>query len=122
MATALRVAILNEDKLSTEIVGGVLRAAGHTVLEAKDAAGLLEMVANEAADVLVINLLVPNMTGIDLFHGIRSYDVTIPVVVDTGAPPNAWNGAASDPFAVILRKPHPAEDLVKAVASFAPLV
>jgi DNA-binding NtrC family response regulator len=118
----MSVAILNEDTLTTDITSAMLRMAGYDVVEAVDGLDLLRLIDTDPnIEAVVINLLVPAMSGVDLFHSIRARKKTLPVVVDTGAPPNSWNGAATDPRAVVLRKKHPPEDLIAAVAHFVPI-
>lgn len=119
----MSIAILNEDRLTTETTALLLREAGYDVIEVEDGPGLLHLIDLDRGeiDAVVINLFVPAMSGVDLFHAIRARSKTLPVVVDTGALPNSWNSAATDPHATILRKIHPAKDLLTAVARYVPV-
>jgi hypothetical protein len=59
----------NEDAL--EMVGDVLRAAGHTVATAKDGPTALDVMKNFSADVAVLDIGLPVMDGYELAREIR---------------------------------------------------
>src|SRR5205085_10811984 len=54
------------------------------LLTSSDAAEGLEAVARSRPDVVVLDLNLPDMSGLDVFHRIRGIDARIPVIFITG--------------------------------------
>jgi two-component system nitrogen regulation response regulator GlnG len=54
------------------------------LLTASDAAEGLEIVTGSRPDVVVLDLNLPDMSGLDVFHHIRTIDARIPVIFITG--------------------------------------
>jgi len=61
-----------------------LRIAGHSVLTAVDAATALRLCADHTFDVVVLDYIMPSMSGIELLNGIRAYLPTIRSVIVSG--------------------------------------
>src|SRR3954447_7416755 len=55
-----------------------------TLLTASDGSEGLELVARCRPDVVVLDLNLPDMSGLDVFHRIRTIDARIPVLFITG--------------------------------------
>ncbi len=54
------------------------------LLTAADAAEGLEIVARSRPDVVVLDLNLPDMSGLEVFHRIRRSDARIPIIFITG--------------------------------------
>lgn len=54
------------------IVGGVLRSAGYQAVECSDGEQALEHLMNNAVDVIVTDLHMPGLDGLDLIRKVRS--------------------------------------------------
>jgi two-component system nitrogen regulation response regulator GlnG len=55
-----------------------------TLLTASDGTEGLELVTRSRPDVIVLDLNLPDMSGMDVFHSIRTIDARIPVIFITG--------------------------------------
>jgi CheY-like chemotaxis protein len=62
----------------------ILAAIGHTPLEATDAASALAHFAGVAPDLVITDLAMPGMNGIDLAAAIRATHPQTPVILHTG--------------------------------------
>lgn len=61
-----------------------LRIAGHKVSAAADATGALRLCADHSFDVVVLDYIMPSMSGIELLNRIRAYHPTIRSVIVSG--------------------------------------
>jgi two-component SAPR family response regulator len=68
--------------------------------------------ARAEIDVLVSDVAMPNMTGIDLAHAARKINPDLPIVLASGHPSNSMHNL---PNIVALLKPYTASELEKAV-------
>jgi DNA-binding response OmpR family regulator len=90
-----------------------LALAGYLVREAPDGLHALRQIDQEAPDLVVLDLMLPNLSGLDVHNEISSniYTCTIPIVVVTGMPLDVDHL----PVSCILHKPVMPEELVIAV-------
>jgi two-component system response regulator MprA len=61
-----------------------LRIAGHKVSAAADATAALQLCADSSFDVVVLDYIMPSMSGIELLNRIRDYHPTIRSVIVSG--------------------------------------
>jgi CheY-like chemotaxis protein len=64
----------------------VLRRAGHEVHEATSAAEALERIRTECYELVLSDIQMPDMTGLELLAKLRTLDPELAVVLLTGAP------------------------------------
>jgi CheY-like chemotaxis protein len=74
-----------------EALGDLLVSKGYTVCTAASGAEALEKIAREEPDLVLLDVMMPGMTGYDVCRKIRENPGTVflPVVMLTGADPNA---------------------------------
>jgi CheY-like chemotaxis protein len=111
-----RVLVIDDEPLGREVCGDALRKRGWTVEEADDGAVGLRRVAETHPDVILLDLLMPNMDGFEFLERLRLQPEgrTIPVVVITGknlseAERARLNSSVHD---VILKSQYTTEDLL----------
>jgi DNA-binding NtrC family response regulator len=80
MKTAL---IVDDKEMMRDSVGSTLQRAGFAVVTAPDAEAALRCVAERRPDVVVSDLKMPGMSGIDLLERVRGFDADLPVVLMT---------------------------------------
>jgi two-component system OmpR family response regulator len=73
------ILIVDDDNHIREVVRYALERAGHRVREAKDGAEALRMVASEAPDLLVLDILLPEDDGLEVCKQIRKTS-RVPIV------------------------------------------
>src|SRR6266850_7468903 len=65
-------------------VRGILADEGYRVLEAEDGRGALQLIAAERPRLVIVDIWMPEMDGIELLRRIRDSDPMTPVIVISG--------------------------------------
>ncbi len=81
-----RVLVVDDDATVREVVVDYLRAAGHDVREAVDGAGALESVRVSGADLVIVDVMMPGIDGLEVCRRLRRVsDVPIVLLTALGA-------------------------------------
>ncbi|MEM9907875.1 MAG: response regulator, partial [Cyanobacteria bacterium P01_D01_bin.44] len=77
------VLIVDDSSVLREMISGLLLKAGMTVLEAKDGMEAKEKVLASPPDLVVLDIVMPNMNGYELCRWIKNNpgSETVPVVI-----------------------------------------
>jgi DNA-binding response OmpR family regulator len=78
-----RVLVVDDDVTVREVVVTYLRAAGHDVGEAADGEDALAQLRGEPADLLVLDLMLPGVDGLEVCQRIRAGGDDLPVIMLT---------------------------------------
>lgn len=119
----LRVLLAEDESLAAAVIGDALSEMGHAVVHAADGEAALGLASILPFDVLVTDLAMPRMSGLELIPRLRADRPGLPVVVMTGY--LTADGArlldhpAEAPTALLL-KPFAVSQLVDALARVAP--
>lgn len=83
MATS--VLIIEDERAIREMIRFALEREGHDVLEAEDARNAAEVLASERPDLMVVDWMLPDVSGIELIRRFRRDDVLrdVPVIMLT---------------------------------------
>ncbi|MBI4642063.1 MAG: response regulator [Candidatus Tectomicrobia bacterium] len=81
-----RILVVDDEKTIRLVFQSTLYRAGYEVVVAEDAREGLEALDRESFDVVVADIILPRMTGIDLLEQIRRKDPDLPVILITGEP------------------------------------
>jgi PAS domain S-box-containing protein len=81
-----KVLIVDDEKSIRRTFGEFLREAGYTVAEAEDAEVALKKLSENAFDVVVSDIILPRVTGVELLQQIHETSPTVQVVMMTGEP------------------------------------
>lgn len=81
-----RILVIENDVAFLDLLRVHLTGAGHEVVTAEDAALGLRAVIEDAPDVIILDIFVPYLNGIEVLEALRTDPATapIPVVVLTG--------------------------------------
>jgi DNA-binding response OmpR family regulator len=71
-AARTRVLVVDDEPTVREVVVGYLRRDGHEVAEADTGPGALELIDREAFDLVVLDMMLPGVNGLDILRRIRS--------------------------------------------------
>ena len=116
----LRVLVVEDETLIRWAVAEALTAAGHTVLEAPDAATALQVVAEapQPLDAVLLDLRLPDSSDLSLLAAIRRKTPSSAVVMMTahGTPEDAAAARALGAFEV-LEKPFDVQRLERVVVA-----
>ena len=63
---------VDDSKTIREMVGFTLKGAGYSILEAEDGAKALDVLKVSNVDVIITDLNMPNMNGLDMIKNVRA--------------------------------------------------
>ncbi|NOG68887.1 response regulator [Roseicella sp. DB1501] len=121
----IRVLLAEDEPLAALVVGEALAEMGHDVMHAEDGAAALDIAATCPFDLLVTDLAMPRVSGLELIPRLRAEQPGLPVLVMTGylPPAGARLLAEAGPAATaLLLKPFDLRQLTAALARITPPV
>lgn len=79
------ILIVDDNKLSRKILKDTLEKAGYTVFEAKDGEEALEIYRNSSPDMVILDIIMPGMSGFDLLKFLRNEEenLMVPIILLT---------------------------------------
>jgi CheY-like chemotaxis protein len=78
----MKVLVVDDDKLILEAITHILERDGCEVLVAEDSFKALNIIENEAIDLIVSDIMMPNMSGLELLNLLNEfYFNKIPVIL-----------------------------------------
>ena len=82
----LRILLVDDDPQVRKVVARVLRKAELEVVEVNSGREALGELRSTTFDVLVSDVHMPELTGLDLMRAVRAVDLDLPVILISGAP------------------------------------
>ncbi|HVJ14856.1 MAG TPA: PAS domain S-box protein, partial [Polyangiaceae bacterium] len=89
-APPCRVLVVDDEPLVRSHLRRVLTRDGFTVQEAHDASTGLEAIQQSPPDVVILDMMLPDLDGVDVVRRLRASGVTVPVVLCSGNLDAAW--------------------------------
>jgi len=85
--SVLRVLVVDDDDSVRRFLVTLISTGGYSAVEAADGPGALDRLAGEEIDLVLLDLGIPGMSGLDILQRIRSDPETsqLPVIIVTGA-------------------------------------
>jgi len=77
------IMVVDDSWLQRATIAGIVRAGGHTVVEAEDGRKAIELLASVTPDCICLDLLMPNMDGFQVLEAMGRRVREIPVIVLT---------------------------------------
>ncbi len=114
---AQHILVVDDEMSICEILSKYLSKNGYDVLQAQSAEKAIEIMKEKNVDLVLTDIKMPGMTGVDLLKWIKGYNDFIPVIMTTGFPTldtaiEALKLGAYD----YLNKPFHLEEIVEKVA------
>lgn len=78
-----KILVVDDSNLARSSVRKLLTPAGHEVIEAKDGEEGLKMLTQHSPDCLVVDILMPVVSGLNILEKLHSEGSDLPVVVVT---------------------------------------
>src|SRR6185436_6356391 len=78
-----RILVVEDDRATRHLLGEVLKQAGHTVVAAKDGAGALKEIAGAPFDLMLLDIWMPKMNGLEVLTRLKAIDARPRIVVMT---------------------------------------
>ena len=107
-----RVLIADDDPHIRELLRDFLAGQGYEVTAVATGAQALDAVPTFRPDVILVDRLMPGLSGTDVLDALRGAGVTVPVILMSGHHANAPEG-----FFGVLRKPFNLPRLAEVVAA-----
>ena len=77
----MRVLIADDDQTIRALLADMLAAMGHEVLTAADGAEAVELALGARPDALILDFLMPRLSGLDALQAIRDRGLDVPAVL-----------------------------------------
>jgi two-component system chemotaxis response regulator CheY len=78
-----RILIVDDSSMSRRITRGILESAGHEVTEAADGMAALERYSIEKPDLVLLDMVMAGMYGLDVLQKLREIDGQAKIIVAT---------------------------------------
>lgn len=85
-AGSARILLVEDDEGLRRAMTRILESDGFTVVPARDGREAFELIEKGDIDVVVSDVAMPNMTGLELLAQVRRFDMELPVILVTGGP------------------------------------
>jgi putative two-component system response regulator len=80
-----RVLVIDDDAVVRDVIGEMLAASGYEVICATTAAEALELFTDEEISLVVSDIVMPDLSGLELLEEMRLHRPNLPIVLVTGA-------------------------------------
>ncbi len=117
--TAARVLVVDDEEVVRDLTVEILRRSGHDPHGVCSARRALELLGEEQFDLVVSDVVMPEMTGVELLYELRARRHELPVVLMTGGSqdPERTSNAVRLGATGLLYKPFSQDELRAAVAT-----
>jgi two-component system chemotaxis response regulator CheY len=113
-----RILIVDDSSMSRRIVRGILESAGHEVTEAADGMAALERYSLEKPDLVVLDMVMTGMYGVEVLQKLREIDGQARIIVATADIQHSTREMAEQAGSRgFLNKPIKKEELLTIVSS-----
>ncbi len=87
MTNATRVLVVDDNEDCLQLVSRMLRGQGFDVMAASDGAGALEILTDESPDIVLLDVMMPGMTGFEVLEAVRqsAKNYALPVIMLTAS-------------------------------------
>lgn len=85
MSTKKRVLIVDDEPRIGNVLRIKLRLAGYDVITTTSGAKAIEFVRTQEPDIMLLDVLMPDVTGMDVIKSVRTFSQA-PIIVFTGLP------------------------------------
>ncbi|MDB4354250.1 response regulator transcription factor [Akkermansiaceae bacterium] len=76
----MKVLVAEDDDVTRSMIAEILRGEGYNVLEARDGKHAIDLWKSQAADFLLLDIMMPELSGYEVCREVRTTDHEVPVV------------------------------------------
>ena len=114
-----RILIVEDEQADRMILGSILEGVGHEVYFASDGKHALKIYTKTSIDVVVTDLQMPYLDGLELIEALRALAPDGPIIAVSGKGPNLLTAAWKQGVHATFSKPVEPHELLEAVAEAA---
>lgn len=82
--TMARIVVIDDEASIRQLAARVLEIAGHEVVTASDGAEGLEIISSDAQDLVITDLVMPNVSGLEVIRQVRARWPELPIIAISG--------------------------------------
>jgi len=112
-----RILIVDDEEMDRVLISEILLREGHEPLIAPSGRAALKIWKRGGVDVVVTDIVMPEMDGLGLLEALRAEDPRVRVIAMSGITARKLNQAARSGAHAILTKPVDPGELVRAISS-----
>ncbi|MGE5504275.1 MAG: response regulator [Actinomycetota bacterium] len=115
------IVIVEDNAMNMKLLEQALTIAGYQTVKSADGENLVQMTAEAAANVILMDIQLPKMSGVDLLKQLRGDERTakVPVLAVTAfADPDSVSGFLREGFDQVITKPISIRKLLDEVARY----
>lgn len=111
-----RILVVEDERVTQHLIGGLLEAEGYEVVTASEGARGLQEIARQPVDLVLVDIWMPGMNGLDFLRALRALPAAPPAVVITADDtPETLLGAIREQTYRYVHKPVDPEVLLEIV-------
>lgn len=111
-----KILIVDDEEMDRILIAEVLRDAGHEPLFAPDGNQALSIWRNSSIDLVVTDLVMPDLDGLDLLEALVKEAPDSPVIAISGISAKNLNKAARAGAYAVLTKPVDPDELLREIS------
>ena len=81
----IKILVIDDDAVVRDVIGEMLVAVGYEVETAASAAEALDLFMDEAIELVITDIVMPDVSGLELLETMRLHRPSLPIVLVTGA-------------------------------------
>ena len=113
----MKVLIADDDATIRALLGDILEDLGYSVVAAANGVEAVEMAEHEHPDLVILDFLMPRLSGLDALKAIREHGMKMPVVLLTAISDTSMREMEGVERAdAVLEKPFKKRTIEKAIA------
>ncbi len=118
----MKIIVVDDDLIMLQVIKAKLLGEGHEVFSTNDAQDALDSLSEDSFDLIISDIMMPYISGIELLSGIRKIDSSLPIIIVSALKESEVELAAFElgPYDFI-QKPIDLDDLSAKVNRFNPV-
>ncbi len=81
MRPSARILVVDDESDTVDLIRFTLETAGFTVDQALDGTGAIDMITHDEYDVVLLDIMMPDLSGFDVLQQLRSGSTEVPPVI-----------------------------------------
>jgi CheY-like chemotaxis protein len=115
------ILVVDDDPVLRQVITLALEGAGHSVLRCENGKKAVDFLAHEAADLLITDIIMPEMDGVETVRAVRRLQPQLPILAISGGgsfdPTDYLGMAQAFGATAVLPKPIRPQQLIEVVTT-----